>query len=716
MSVSPQVRASRWCAWLLVQACICIVLAGIAQAGGGPENVLLVVNRRSWASISVANHYIGLRNLPSENVLYLDWPSAMEGTDIDTFRQQVLRPVLAAIERSGLDDHIDYVVYSSDFPCAIGGGGEMQALKLPNYLNPVGSLTGMTYLWPLVWGRHPDWVALNSNHYFRPVYATPGVPATHAFRSWYGWGNDGALLDAGGQHYMLSATLAVTSGRGNSLAEVVDYLTRSAQADGTSPKGTIYFDDTSDIRSQCRKPGFAAAVDELAQLGVRGEIVPDAIPRARPDVQGVMAGVADFSWPKSLSRILPGAICEHLTSTGGVLSNDAGQTPLTEWLRYGAAGSSGAVVEPYLVEAKFPTPQMHVHYARGSSLAEAYYQAIAAPYQLLIVGDPLCQPWARPPRITITGLEAGETVSGKRAIHAAVSPASADRVQWFLDGHRMAISTPGDRITLDSGTLADGYHQLRAVAVDNTDVETQGRAILPFMVDAQHRRVELTASTRSPQWDQTLTLSCQAAGAARIILAQQTRVLAQVAGEQASVEISPQLLGLGPVRLEALATYAGGRQPVRSVPLELNIGPGEFWPAVDLPPKAALVPGFDLVVGDGPSQVVQGMPAQDWITKYGGAAGVPFAIKGVFHVKTDDVYQFQLRYFGSIKCEVDGRQLFDGRKGDYSVQYIPVPLAAGLHRVRLFGTLGESPTLGLQFGNRGVQGIGPESFMRIVEP
>jgi hypothetical protein len=343
-----------WC-WLL--ASIVLLLTSVAQAGGGPENVLLVVNRRSWASISVANHYISLRNLPSENVLYLDWPDSLQTTDIESFRQRILRPILDAIERNELDDHIDYVVYSSDFPWSIDGHSEMQAVKLPDYLNPVGSLTGMTYLWPLIWGRRPEWVTLNSNHYVRPPRALPGVPATQAFRSWYGWSNDGALLEAGGQHYMLSTTLAVTGGRGNSLAEVVEYLTRSSGADGTRPKGTIYFDDTNDIRAQCRQPRFRAAVDELEQLGVHAEIVRDAMPRARSDVHGVMAGVADFSWPKTLSRILPGAICEHLTSSGGMLNDGAGQTPLIEWLRYGAAGSSGTVVEPFLIEARaWPKP------------------------------------------------------------------------------------------------------------------------------------------------------------------------------------------------------------------------------------------------------------------------------------------------------------------------------------------------------------------------
>jgi hypothetical protein len=710
MKRRPLVRCCFWLAIVLALA------PEMASAGGGPENVLLVVNRRSWASISVANHYIQLRNLPSQNVVYLDWPATAFSASVDEFRSQILRPVLTSIEKNELDDHIDYVVYSSDFPVAIHAHGDTVALKLPNYLTPIGSLTGMTYLWPLVWSRRPDWLALNSNYYVRPAEPSPGIPTTHAFRSWYGWSEQGKLLEAGGRHYMLSTALAVTSGRGNSLAEVVEYLSRSVQADGTLPKGTIYFDETTDIRSKCRTPLFGPAIDELRRLGVAGEVDRDAVPLGRPDVQGVMAGVADFDWARSLSRIQPGAICESLTSGGAWLSYGDPQTPLTEWLRYGAAGSSGTVAEPYLLQAKFPLPQMHVHYARGSSLAEAYYQAVAAPYQLLIVGDPLCQPWARRPRVAIAGLEAGESVRGKRAIRAVVSPSTADRVEWFLDGHRMAIASPEDRVNLDGGSLADGFHELRAVASENNDIEAQGHAVVAFSAGAGSRHVELTASTRAPRWNEELTLSCKAEGASRILICQQTRVLGKIAGEQGSLAIQPQTIGLGPVRLEALAIYDGQPRPVRSAALHVDVGPGDYWPAIKLAVTARLVPGFEFTVADGRPQVVPISSGLDWMTKYGGAAGTPFVISGVVDARTDDVYQFQLRFYGALDCEVDGRQIFRGHQGDFSVQYVPVPLAAGLHRVRLFGTLGTPASLGVQFGNRGLEPLSGALLQRVVGP
>ena len=55
--------------------------------------------------------------------------------------------------------------------------------------------------------------------------------------------------------------------------------------------------------------------------------------------------------------------------------------------------------------AKFPLPSIQLHYVRGCSLAEAFYQSVSGPYQLLIVGDPLCQPWAVIPKITVAGVK-----------------------------------------------------------------------------------------------------------------------------------------------------------------------------------------------------------------------------------------------------------------------------------------------------------------------
>ena len=106
--------------------------------------------------------------------------------------------------------------------------------------------------------------------------------------------------------------LGVTAGRGNSLAEVLDDLNRSAAADGTRPKGTIYFMRNDNVRSAVRHDLFPAAVEELKKLGVAAEIVEGTVPLEKPDVQGTVMGTANFDWKASDSTILPGAICEQL--------------------------------------------------------------------------------------------------------------------------------------------------------------------------------------------------------------------------------------------------------------------------------------------------------------------------------------------------------------------------------------------------------------------
>ncbi len=229
--------------------------------------------------------------------------------------------------------------------------------------------------------------------------------------------------------------LGVTSGRGNTLDEVLAYLRRSAAADDTHPRGTIYYVQNGDVRSKVRQAGFPEAVKELKALGVAAEILDGTVPRNKPDVQGAMLGVADFDWKASGSKILPGAICEHFTSFGGVM-NGSNQTPLSEWLRYGAAAASGTVTEPYAVAQKFPAPAMQVYYARGCTIAESYYQAVLSPYQLLIVGDPLCRPWANVPEITVAGVTWGGPVKGDMKLSPKARFAGGVQAEHFETGDR----------------------------------------------------------------------------------------------------------------------------------------------------------------------------------------------------------------------------------------------------------------------------------------
>ena len=209
--------------------------------------------------------------------------------------------------------------------------------------------------------RDDDLQALRGRDDFQSVLdkidkQTLSIHASRGFRGSQSWGPDGKPFESGGMRYVLSTVLAVTRGRGTSVDESIAYLRRSVSADNTHPKGTIYYVRNGNIRSTSRDGLFPSAVAKLKAGGVRARIIDGTLPKEKADVQGVMVGAASFDWKSSGSTIQLGAICEHFTSYGGVMRANAGQTPLTEFLRFGSAGSSGTVTEPYAIAAKFPNP------------------------------------------------------------------------------------------------------------------------------------------------------------------------------------------------------------------------------------------------------------------------------------------------------------------------------------------------------------------------
>ena len=93
---------------------------------------------------------------------------------------------------------------------------------------------------------------------------------------------------------------------------------------------------------------------------------------------------------------LPGAVADHLTSSGGALPDGGGQMPATAWLAAGLTGSYGTVEEPCNFTEKFPRASVLVdRYQGGDTLIEAYWKSVRWPGQGLFVGEPLARPWVR---------------------------------------------------------------------------------------------------------------------------------------------------------------------------------------------------------------------------------------------------------------------------------------------------------------------------------
>jgi hypothetical protein len=276
---------------------------------------------------------------------------------------------------------------------------------------------------------------------------------------------------------------------------------------GTNPDGTFYFLKNGDVRATTREPRFQLAIQALESLGRKAVVLSKddpgqtgILPVGKDDVLGACVGTAGFDWPASKSRRVAGAIAEHLTSHGGQFDH-GGQTKCSAWIRAGAAGSSGTVYEPYSVQWKFPVPHIQVHYVEGCSLAEAFYQSVAGPYQLVILGD------------------------------------------W------------------DTTTVEDGAHEVRVVAVESDRIETR-TGMSAVVTVANGGPLPTLVVPKSVAFDGTFAWSGRAPGATKVELLRGAWKVAEadVKGDafRGSMPVAEAGLGLGTVTLQVRAVRAKG--------------------------------------------------------------------------------------------------------------------------------------------------------------
>ena len=79
----------------------------------------VVVNADSWASQTIANHYVHLRQIPRPTS---STSKVCRVSSRRTWRRsasKILVPVFKTLFERNLLEHIDYIIYSSDFPTAI---------------------------------------------------------------------------------------------------------------------------------------------------------------------------------------------------------------------------------------------------------------------------------------------------------------------------------------------------------------------------------------------------------------------------------------------------------------------------------------------------------------------------------------------------------------------------------------------------------------------
>ncbi len=679
--------------------------SGLALAGVGPENVVVVVNGDSHVSRTLANHYVLARQIPAANVIVLDdVPDGLK-VSLDDFKTKILRPILKQIDGRGIANQTNVVAYSAGFPTAVDVSSHTARMTDENvkkFQRPTASITGMTFFYRFVLADDPNYLNWYSNLYARgrferhfanpfsgekkerfddamakreagehaaaakifgelfdeyeslsPIavraaesHASAGnddqarewlikairagwVSATYlrqseplekivensaiarvldrlsdapisaqgpiGFDGRRGWTGSGNWVGTkqGGIHYLLSCMLGVVHPRGSTVRQAAEVLTRASEADLTRPNAKVGFSKTGDVRTKTRFPNFGDALVWLAARGRPTDVFESPLPRDGDDYVGLVLGTASMNLDGVPWRLVPGAIAESLTSTGAAFETDS-QTKLTELLHLGAAMSSGAVAEPYSLQFKFPLPIMHAYYAEGASAIEAFYLSVTSPYQLLVVGEPICQPFASPPsetvRITLGGEEGNQISMERKPLGDGLGIRGSDtsEIRIFVEGKLVKASPPIKTIQMNLPDKLSGAVNVRVVLVGRNPAEPRLgfsdvldlRGTLPIPTaelesaappdkenDDQPDAGEEDSGNGDANGDDVantaraslVRVDCPGADRVSLLLGMET--IEEIEGESGTIQVDAQDWGDGPLRLRPIAFFGDVKVP-----------------------------------------------------------------------------------------------------------------------------------------------------------
>lgn len=309
----------------------------------------LVINTADAYSVEVGNHYIKRRRLSSAQVLRVELPLRAS-----------LKPEEFEILRARIQAHF---------------GPGIQALALAwkePYAVDCNSITGA-----LAFGFD---AALCRNS------CAPSRVSTYA--------NSASALpytDHGMRLSMLLAARDVDSAK-----RLIDRGVTADRALGLrgGPPANANFLVTDDAPRNVRARLYPPS-GLLRKLGVQVNVEPAAELTDARRVLLVQTGSIRLTHLDGLQWV-DGGLADHLTSYGGQLGRDSGQSTALEWIASGATASHGTVSEPCNHLQKFPHPQwLLLHYLQGSTAIEAYWKSVLWPQQSLFIGEPLAAPFAR---------------------------------------------------------------------------------------------------------------------------------------------------------------------------------------------------------------------------------------------------------------------------------------------------------------------------------
>lgn len=168
-------------------------------------------------------------------------------------------------------------------------------------------------------------------------------------------------------------------------------IDRGVRSDGRKPHGTAWLVSTTDKARNVRAV-FYPAIAKAMSGWIDTRIEETNALKNTKDILFYFTGQRKVDALETL-QFRPGAIADHLTSTGGQLTT-SNQMSALRWLEAGATGSYGTVVEPCNLIGKFPHPWLVMDaYGSGRTLIESYWQSVQQPGEGIFIGEPLAAPF-----------------------------------------------------------------------------------------------------------------------------------------------------------------------------------------------------------------------------------------------------------------------------------------------------------------------------------
>ena len=308
----------------------------------GPTELAVIVNRKDPLSVRIGAYYQRVRAIPQQNMIYIAFEPG--------------RGVLPEKEFKALKTAVD--------------------AKTP----PSVQAYALTWVAPFRVGCMSITTAFATG--FNPEYCAQGCKLTRT-SPYFNSNSKRPYNDFG-----IRPTMSIAATDFHSAKALID---RGVASDTTFPTGTAYLLQTSDKNRTVRVNADRQLPEQISpQLKLK--LLKKDYLTNKKDILFYFTGLANV--PEiATNRYLPGAIADHLTSAGGVLTG-SGQMSALRWLEAGATGSYGAVVEPCNFPTKFPVPEIVIsRYLGGESLIESYWKSVAMPGQGIFIGEPLAKPF-----------------------------------------------------------------------------------------------------------------------------------------------------------------------------------------------------------------------------------------------------------------------------------------------------------------------------------